>query len=158
MKILFTKSSSPLSKAIRAITKEESSHTAIDIGLVVAHSNLLGINLEWAAFFRTQCTVIHTLERVVPANDDEAKLGTILTQQENTAYDFGALIFSGLALLAKRFLRIPLPKVNLWNTTGMHMCTEFVEEVVTMPNDAMLTPEGLYNKLKASGQWKDANG
>ena len=159
MKILFTKSDSLLSKIIRGITKEGSSHTAIDTGLVIVHSNLLGINLEWTRFFKRKCVIVHTLERVTPSIDkDMARLDETLTAQEHTPYDFGALLFNGLALLAKRLVGSPMPKVNLWQTTGMHMCTEFVEEVVSMENDAMITPEGLYNKLKASGEWKDADG
>lgn len=156
MKILFTKSDSLLSKIIRGITKGGSSHTAIDMGLIIVHSNLIGINLQWARYFKRKCVIVHALERVNPdPGKDMAKMDEVLTTQEGTPYDFGALMFNGLALLAKRLVGRPLPKVNLWQTTGMHMCTEFVEEAVSMENDAMITPEGLYKKLKASGLWKD---
>lgn len=163
MKILFTKGSSPLSKAIIGVTGESVSHCALDFGAFIVHSNLLGVNIEWANFFKKQTIVIYTLQRnylpgtqsMVDANDLDI-LDKTLTNDENAIYDFGALLFAGLAILAKHYLKIPLPKTNLWQSSGQFICTEWVQEITKDPIDSMLTPEGLYNKMKASGKWKDA--
>lgn len=162
MKIVFTKGSSPLSEAIRGVTKEPVSHVALDFGLFIVHSNLLGVNLEWFNFFKTKCTIVYTLERteieVLQEMKDAAKLDRVLVKLEGAWYDFGALFFAGLALLAKHYLKIPLSKVNLWKSSGMFTCTEWVTNFVEDSSDAMITPYQLYLKLKQSGDWRDSDG
>jgi hypothetical protein len=61
-------------------------------------------------------------------------------------YDMGAGFFIGLSFLARRYLKIPLPKVNLWQSSGMFICTEWATESIGEV-DSMITPYGLYLKL-----------
>lgn len=58
-------------------------------------------------------------------------------------YDFGALFY-----LALRVLFPWLPKKNLWQTSGMFLCTEWVTEVLEGEEDSMITPYKLFLRLK----------
>lgn len=156
MKILFVKGSSPLSSAICGVTGEPVSHVALEfpeLGIVV-HSNLLGVNIEWSSFFRKNCSVVYELSaRKSDMTSDKAKLGTMLDKYEGSWYDFGALLFMGLILCTRNYLKLPLPKSNLWQTSGMFECTEWVTEYISAEEDSMITPYKLYLKLKNTGAW-----
>lgn len=161
MNILFVKGSSILSKAIIGATKEPCSHVALEfpeLGIVV-HSNLLGVHIEWAHTFRQHIQVIHVLKSLKPEDNDiiaeNSKLDNLLDKYEWSWYDFGGLLFDGLLMLSRTYLKIPLPKTNLWQSSSMFMCTEWVSEWIDGKQDSMITPEGLYQKLKTSNDWVD---
>jgi len=157
MKLLFTASQLPLSKAIRTVTGEPCSHCAIDFGSVVAQSNLLGVGLEYGPFFVKSVEVIHTLERVTPDQAaDNAHFASIMGTEQNSYYDVLALLFCALAMLASKYLKTPMPKKNLWRVSGTYLCTDLAQQFAGVADNTMITPEGLYQQLKASGQWKDA--
>lgn len=152
MQILFTKSQSVLSKAIRDITKEPVSHVALQFGWFVVHSNLLGLHIETADTFKKHSEVVYNL---APAKDDESKdlikLNNLLEQFEGSWYDFGGLIFLGIVLFLKARIKISLPKVNLWQSSSMFLCTEWVTEYLDGMPDSMITPYKLYLKLVSEG-------
>lgn len=143
VEILFTRGNSLLSQAICGVTGEPVSHVAIRIGSLIIHSNLRGVHLESAITFLNNCKVIYT----VPCITREHKILNVLANSEFSCYDVGGLLFAGLALLARHYLKIPLPKVNLWQSSGAFLCTEFVSEAISVEQDAMITPYGLYLKL-----------
>lgn len=80
-------------------------------------------------------------------------LPAICTQKEldenyGKPYDYLSLLFLGirytlLKILPSKFV----PKRNLWQLSGMFMCTELVTEVITKERDSMITPYKLYLKL-----------
>lgn len=142
MKLLWTASDSMLSKAIRGVTGEDCSHVAIQDGNWIIHSNLRGVNVDYAPAFLEHARVQHSIE--VPGT----LLYPSLTDKAHSWYDIGALLFSGLALLARHYFRIPLPKSNLWQSSGMYMCTEWVQYVLNLPIDSMITPHGLFLQLE----------
>jgi len=149
MKILFTRSKSPLSWLIRAVTREPVSHCAVLYNGLVAHSNLLGLHLTGENHFRETTEVVY--EVTIPSIDqheDHQKFWKLLDEEEGSLYDFGALLFLGFCLILRSIFKIPLPKSNLWAASGMFVCTEWVTEVVSEEEDAMITPYGLYLKLK----------
>ena len=159
MKILFTRGQSLLSKAIRSATKEPVSHCALQFSFgeldLVIHSNLLGVQMELVETFLRTCEVVYAIE-----NSEESlksKMLALLEIREHKLYDFGALLFVGMRLWLRAKLKIPLPKANLWQSSGMFMCTEWVSEFVNGEVDSMITPYGLYLKLKAS-QWGKTHG
>lgn len=158
MKIIFTKSTKILSKIIMDLTTEPVSHVAIDFGWVVIQSNLLGVHIEWAKNFKKHSEVVFSLSpakrqsHLVLAN----KMSKQLEKYEFSMYDYGALLFFGFSLMLRKYLKIPLPKSNLWQSSGMFICTEWVETVVSEKTDPMLTPFKLYLKLKDSGDWEDS--
>jgi hypothetical protein len=138
MRVLFTKSNSLLSRIIRGITNEPVSHCAIECSGWVMHSNLLGAHVELPQTFESHSEIVYTVE----IDFDQAKLMATYAKCDQHMYDFG-----GLAYLGLRYLIPALPKKNLWQTTGMFLCTEFVNEIVNNTEDSMITPYGLYLKL-----------
>jgi len=69
-------------------------------------------------------------------------LGIAVDSYEGSMYDYGAFLYIGLKCL------LPfLPKINLWQTTGMFLCTEWVQEVLGREIDSMITPYKLYELL-----------
>ena len=119
MKILFTKSDLLGSKLIRAVTEEPVSHCAILHGDQVTHSTFYGVVTESYEEFAAVNEVVHSVE---------VKNAPILIKgHKGSCYDFGAFIYLGLRLL----FPLILPKKNLWQTTGMFLCTEFVTHVFT---------------------------
>lgn len=149
MKFLWTKSNKPLSVLIRKVTGEPVSHVVIATNGFVVHSNLKGVHVEDELVFRANCEVVFELSLPEDASN-ESKLHTLLSQDEGKLYDFGALIFVGLAMFLRTMFKIPLPKSNLWQSTGMFMCTEWVSEFLDNKEDSMITPYGLYLKLLAN--------
>jgi len=139
MEILFTASSSPLSSLIRSITHEDVSHCAIRVGEFVVHSNLKGVIIEPYSLFNKKNKIKH---RIYLATRP-AEVHRMLAKHFHSPYDYGALLF-----LALRFLIPRLPKRNLWQDSGMFLCTEFVSRVVLQEDNNMLTPFELYTKLK----------
>lgn len=167
MKILFTSGTSILSKAIVGVTEEPVSHCVLQFGHFIVHSNLCGVHLEWAANYRARTKIVYELKRTIVFQTTDAqdmeKLGKILEKGEHSPYDVGALVFAGLSMFLRKTFKVPLPKTNLWQSSGMFMCTEWVASFATLfkEDNSMITPFGLYNKLKATGDWIDdaaANG
>ena len=150
MNVLFTKSNSILSKAIRWITKESMSHTAIELDGLVFHSNLLGVHVEGSKRFRASCTVIEELE--VP---ESLPIHLVPTFEEYDGdwYDFGAFLFLGMFLFLNTRFKVKLPKNNDLQSKNAFICTEFVSRVLCNETDSMITPYGLYLELK--NRWKE---
>lgn len=143
MQILFTTSNSLLSRLIRRVTKEPVSHCAIAHNNWVIHSNLLGVHMELASTFTKHSKVVHSVQ--IPENMD--KLMHVMSQYDQRPYDFGALLYLGL-----RFCMPFLPAKNLWQTTGMFLCTEWVTEFLFGGEDHTITPYQLYLRLKGASQ------
>lgn len=143
MQIVFTVGKSLLSRAIQHVLDEPVSHVAIICGNAVIHSNLLGVHVTDIAKFHKHAAVI--LRYNTP--DEPQKILDALARTDRSMYDFGALLFLGLAFLARRYLHIPLPKMNLWQATGMYLCTELVTEVTDGEADSLVTPYGLFKRL-----------
>ena len=71
-----------------------------------------------------------------------------IARKRHALYDFGAMFYLGLRCL------LPwLPKKNLWQCTGMDMCTEWATDILDGEPDSMITPYQLYQKLVASEAW-----
>lgn len=137
IQIHFTKSRSPLSWLIRKVTKEPVSHCAIQYKEWIIHSNLLGVRALPANKFSNQ------IQYSVPAEVSLNGLVEALVAHGRASYDFGAILFLFLRLIFPRFV----PKKNLWQSSGMFMCTEWVTQVLGGEADSMITCMKLYKKL-----------
>lgn len=138
MNILFTKSNSLMSRIIRAVTKEPVSHCAIEDGGFVIHSNLLGVHIESLEHFSKKCEIGYSVEASITI----VQVRNSLAKYEGSGYDIGGLLYLGLRLV------LPcLPKKNLWQSSGMFLCTEWVTEVLDGTADSLITPYGLYQRL-----------
>lgn len=141
--ILFTRGNNWYSDLLCGILQEPVSHVSIYQDRYVYHSDLLGVRQEpYKTFSKRQKLELRV--KVDRIDELEAKYEV----HKNSLYDVGAAVFIGLAFLARRYLRMPMPKSNLWQTTGMFMCTEWTTEVEYDAEDSMITPYGLYRKLR----------
>ena len=137
MVVLFTRSSLPVSWLIRKITGEDCSHVAILQDGHVIHCDFTGVHLVTLEEFTKHSQIVHEAKL-----DQSIDMKAVYEKHRHAWYDFGALSYLGL-----RYLFPFLPKANLWQTTGMYICSEFVTEVVTGHEDSMITPYGLYCEL-----------
>ncbi len=146
MIILFTTSNYPTSWLIRKLTKEDCSHCALYLPAVnkIIHMNFLGFRVESPQDFTKHNRILHHVD--IPKYKD-LPLEYFKDKYGKSKYDIKALLFAGIRVLCKK-AGISLPKVNLWQTTGMFMCTEFVTDVLTGgQEDSLVTPHQLYEKL-----------
>ena len=139
MRILFTKSGSPLSRAIMAVTKEPVSHCALECAGWIIHANLYGVHVELPQTFQSHSQIVYTVD--IPLDID--RVMNVLAKNELKYYDLGAILY-----LALRYWLPCLPKKNLWQSSNMFLCTEWVTEVIDGKADSMITPYQLYLKLK----------
>ena len=149
MRILFTKNNTFVSKSIRTLTQEPVSHVVLEVGSFIVHSNFRGVHIEWANNFKKKSTVVYSVE-IERTPLDDIRLNDLLEKYEFSMYDFGGMLFMGVALWARANLRIPLSKSNLWQSSGMFLCTEWINMYLDIEKDSMITPYKLYLKLKKS--------
>jgi hypothetical protein len=139
--VLFTRSNLLGSRIIRAVTGEEVSHCAILLSNTgVIHATPTGSAVVPLSEFKKVNTLVYliAIPRDTAIRVDFAR---------NKSYDWGAFCYLGLRLLLRK-VGIRLPKKNLWQTTGMYLCTELVSKAV-LDKETELTPLGLYNKLRS---------
>ena len=147
MRILFTRSSSPLSRLIRSVTGEDVSHCAIQVDNYIIHSNLKGLHIESLEDFMGApgVEIVHTID----LESDYQKILLLFCRYQHSMYDFGGLLYLGLRAM------IPvLPKANLWQSTGMFLCTEWVTEYVESSPDSSITPYKLFLRLSKEQEGK----
>lgn len=141
MRILFTKNNSIVSRLIRRVTGEPVSHCVVDCGGWIIHSNFLGVHVELIQSFEKSSEIV--FECGIPY--DTQRVMSALAAHEGAMYDFGGMAYLGLKCLFPF-----LPKKNLWQHTGMYLCTEWVTEILDGRPDSMITPYQLYLKLSQS--------
>lgn len=102
----------------------------------VIHSNLLGVRSEPEEKYAPEIVFS------VPIKPDYERLLKVFAENSKAYYDFGAMFYLGLRIW------LPwLPKKNLWQTSGMYLCTEWVTRYLDGTEDSMITPYKLYLRL-----------
>lgn len=145
MRLLFTTSDKPMAKLIRWATGEDCSHTAIQWDDLVVHSNIKGVNIMYLSDFLKENRIIHTL----PLVENKDKLTDLIVRSNTSLYDIGALLFLGVVLFCRKALNITKwPKMNLWQSSGMYLCTEFVTEYTDGKTDSLITPYKLFKRME----------
>lgn len=140
IKILFTKSNKIGSYLIRKVLKEPVSHCAILTEDTVVHSTITkGIVAEPLKDFLKCNQILYVVD--LPGQDFKMTKGS---------YDYGALSYLVIKYLLE-MIHIKLPKKNLWQATGMYLCTEYITEVIDMKEHSLITPYKLYKRLSAKG-------
>jgi hypothetical protein len=145
MRLLFTAGNSPIGNAIRYLTREPMSHVAIESNGWVIHSSIWGPEIRTLVDFTAHYNIVAEVE--LPVEVSPARAYALISKYDRRLYDYSCLVFLGLRYVALRYLGISLPKVNLWQISGMYTCTEFVSELVFGYEDSLITPYGLYHKL-----------
>lgn len=139
--ILFTRGDTWWSDIICSVLDEPVSHVAVLRDNIVYHSDLLGVRKElYEEFAERQSSIISVGVGRIDNLEER------YSQYRHYSYDVLAMLFIGLSFIVRRFLPVPLPKANLWEVTGMFICTEWVTKVLGKV-DSMITPWGLYKKL-----------
>lgn len=152
MEVIFSRGTSILSWLIRRVTGEPVSHCGIRSGEYVIHCNLLGLQLQHIDDFLKHSSILMTLKQP----DNYPKLLNLVCKYKNVRYDIPGLIYSGIRLIL-RGLGIPVPKVNLWQSTGMFLCTEWVTTYEYGIEDGLITPYRLYLKLQTQLKQREKN-
>lgn len=158
MEVLFTSHpGSFVSDAIQNLTGESVSHTAIRHYNNVYHSSYKGVNKESYNKFCGENKIYYALAPTTDEYNDAvvSRLIANFSKEKGSFYDLPALAYMTLRYILKDSLGIEIPKKNLWQLSGMYMCTEFVTGIVDREVDSTITPYKLYLKMKLSGLWGD---
>jgi hypothetical protein len=142
MQILFTRSNKIGSKIIRWGLGEPVSHAAIRYDDYVVHSYMHGVTMTHISEFLKHSEVVYTV--TIPNN--VPRLFRLFLRTSTASYDIGALLYLTLHF-GLRKMGIPSPKKNLWQTSGMYLCTEWVSSYLDGEEDSMITPYALYLRL-----------
>lgn len=132
MKLIWTRSSLPLSVLIRTGLRTPVSHFGIvfDNGIVF-HSNLLGTHIEWYGTFVKHCEVVFEIEYAMTLEQEEAVYRSILNTYDDHGYDFGAFAYFAWRAILYRTLGLPFPPRNAWESGDKFLCTELAR---TLPD------------------------
>jgi len=157
MKLIFTKSTAPLSILIRWGLKEPVSHFAIVLeDKYVFHSNLLGTNLKWFATFKKHCEIVYSVEVPLQPNQEGVIWDSIVNQYDDHNYDFKAFLYFCWRGLLFRFFGKEFPKVNAWGEERSFLCTglakaltpELFPQLLNVQDFEMMSPYKLYKLLE----------
>jgi hypothetical protein len=141
MKVIWTKSSLPLSVLIRAVTGEDCSHLALvfesrDGGLMF-ESNLLGTHAKFYKNAKKHFTVVHEMNIPCTVEQEDAAWDIMVDKFDGKSYDFRGMIYLGICKLKNRLFGSSVPDVNAWGAKDAYFCDE------------------LYNILEQAGIVKD---
>lgn len=144
MRLLGTRSNLYGSRLIRSVTGENISHVALDMGCgFTIHSNFFrGVHTQSTSTFRENNEIIYDIPVSVPREDVLIRYSNIEFQR----YDKSLALMLGLRNLFPSII----PKQDLWNCTGMFICTELIHTLLPS-TEKLMTPE----KLVLSLQQKD---
>jgi len=158
MKLISTRSKSPLSIAIRWLFRENCSHFAIvfdDCFLV--QSNLLGVGMDWWAAVEKSHVIVDTIDVPLAADTEDKLWKSILDGTAHLPYDFGGFAYLGYRGLLLHFFKKPMPLRNKWAKSNQYMCMEMarlLSDYVKLPDDrdlAIVTPAKLFQFWKDHG-------
>lgn len=142
--VLITAGHNPAASLIKSLTGEPASHVALRWGPWVLHSNFGGVRWDRYSDFQSKADILDEIPTDMPL---ERLLHLSAEYVEHGGYDYGGLLYCGAKLVLGK-IGIHLPKKNLWQMTGMHMCTEWVTDALHGQEDSTITPWKLRNKLR----------
>jgi hypothetical protein len=127
VKLIWTKSSSPLSILIRWALNEPCSHVAIVFdNKIVFHSNLLGLHIEWFNTFKKKIDIVLEKDFPMPLAEEEALYQSIINKEDGKSYDFKAFFYFTWRALLRKFFKVPLPEKNEWDNPACDICIESI--------------------------------
>jgi hypothetical protein len=162
MKLLWTKSSLPLSSVIRFCTGNDCSHFSIVFespgGGMMFESNFFGTHPTFYKTAMKSHTVMHEIEVKLPAATEDALWDLWVDKFDGLGYDFFGALYLGLMCLRERWFKIPRPKTNKWAKNNSYFCDEIyilLSQVPGLPKiDAaggMDTPHDVWDKYVKGG-------
>lgn len=151
LQIVFTSSDNFVGRAIKYLTGEPYTHVALRLGQEVLHSSFKGVECISFDEFKKIRTIEATLFVSPQPPSPKPSFDGVEAEYSGKPYDYKALAWLAARYWMKKFFGINLPKVNLWNVSGMYTCTEFVTEALGGEADSLITPYQLYERLKNNG-------
>ena len=160
MKLIWTRSKSPLSVLIRWALGTDCSHFAFVFnspsGGLMFEANLLGTHPRFFKNALKHMEVVHQIDVELPLAMEDKVWDTIVDELDGKGYDFKAFIyFSWRALLLKIFKR-PLPDKNKWQDPSRPLCVAIVNAVqhigIKLPDDfdpEMRSPHDLLTMIES---------
>lgn len=157
MKLLWTKSTKPLSVFIRALTGNDCSHFSFvlyenSVGPIVFESNLLGTHPSFLQTSMKSHTVVHEKEIKLSQEMEDKIMDKIISQYDSKPYDFGGALYLGYRSLLKRWFNLPIPEVNKWAKDGTYFCDELysILEIAGLPHIEVdvKTPHDVWIQIK----------
>lgn len=145
MRVLFTAGDTFVGRAIRYMTREPMSHVAIETDGWVIHSTMWGPEIRTLPDFNKHYKVMGSIELLGSVSPAHAY--ALISKYDRRFYDYTCLLYLGFRYATLKLFNLKLPKVNLWQVSGMYTCTEFVSKLVFGYEDSLITPYGLYIKL-----------
>ena len=142
------------SSLIRDVLSEPASHLVIELDCgMILHSNVKGTHATSRGRFLKTNRIVTSVKPKKAVQD--FLVVSKFSNFEGRGYDYFALIYTGCVYLLRKYLSCPIPKVNLWQDSGMDMCTEFVQKIISRETDSMITPSKYLAKLVSSGDWEN---
>lgn len=161
MNLIWTKSSSLLSKFIRWGFKQDCSHFAIvfnsPAGGLLFEANLIGTHPK---FLKTALAhgmeVVHQIKLPLTVEEEDAVWDEVVDRLDSKEYDYKAFLFFVISGVLWKLFGIPMPKKNLWAINHSYLCVEVFHAVKkhTVLKDididiSMTTPHELYSLLSS---------
>jgi hypothetical protein len=160
MIFFFTTSKKIISRLIRWATGQDCSHFALcfDEHGIVLHAQSDGVKIEWIESFRRKHEIVHELSvsKKFKLEKWSEFYRDIVTRNINLPYDYGALFFFPVMLVA-RCLGFKY-KHNLWGSRKAWLCVELAEVIKEWniikcdwpDNFEITTPHELYLAMRKS--------
>lgn len=159
MKLVWLKSTEPLSVVIRFITGQDCSHFAFVFesaaqGLMF-ESDLLGTHPEFYTTEMKNHTLIHSMDLPLTVEQEDTVWDLVVQQYDGHAYNYLGALYLGWRYILKRLFKIPLPAQNRWATPGTYFCDQVYEVLNQIPGvpqvnvmNGMDTPHQVWVKLQ----------
>lgn len=159
MKLIWTKSTLPLSVFIRWGLNTDCSHFALvfdsPAGGLMFESNLLGTHPK---FFKTalkEMTIVHEIDVVIPTELEDKIWDIVVDKYDDKPYNYTAFFYFCWRAILNRTLKIPFPMKNFYNNSNGDLCVQVYQALSdgqAMPDlglDLTVTsPHDLYLKLR----------
>ena len=162
MKLIWTKSSALLSKAVRWGLGHDCSHFAIvfnsPAGGLMFEANLLGTHPR---FFKTALAhgmeVVHELDLPISVEEENSVWDHVVDALDNKEYDYKGFLYFAVRGFLWRFFRVPFPTKNKWAQRKTYLCVAIFNAVkkYTVLKDvemdiSMTAPHALYSLLNGA--------
>lgn len=166
MRLLWTKSTTPLSWIIRSVTGEDCSHFSIVLydgkpGQIVFESNLLGTHPAFLSTALKNHTIVHEYEEVLSQEIEDSVMDLVQKVYDGKDYDFGGAFYLGWRKLLYRIVKAPIPMRNKWASKDKYFCDEIYSIFKHFPQiklpdlgeaNAMRTPHDVWLKINEGAQ------
>jgi hypothetical protein len=161
MRLVWTKSSLPLSVVIRAVTGEDCSHFAFVFESaakgIMFESNLLGTHPKFWANAQKHLTVVHEIDLPMSTEDEDRLWDIVVQHYDGKSYDFLGIVYLGLCVLRERLFKIKRPNSNAWASSDKFFCDEIYAAInqlglnsipIIDAANGMDTPHDVFEKVK----------